>query len=64
MTTWATLDSAAGYCAGTPVRAEIEARGDLAATTAFVAGHMEGLMGTGEVTGMMTAHVFEAMVGP
>ncbi|MEA2843826.1 MAG: hypothetical protein QOJ69_1497 [Actinomycetota bacterium] len=55
-------DVAAGYCAGTPVRAEIEARGNLAVTTAFVAGQMEARLGTGEVRGRMTAHVFEATV--
>jgi SAM-dependent methyltransferase len=55
---------AAGYCTGTPLRAEIEARGDLVATTAVVAGEMETRLGTGEVTGTMTAHVFEATVTP
>ena len=53
-------DVAAGYCAGTPLRAEIEARGDLAATTAIVAAEMEARLGTGPVTGRMTAFVFEA----
>jgi len=51
---------AAGYCTGTPLRSEIEARGDLAATTAVVAEEIEARLGTGEVKGMMTAHVFEA----
>ena len=53
-------DVAAGYCAGTPLRPEIEARGDLAATTAVVATEMEARLGSGPVTGQMTAHVFEA----
>ncbi|MEY2453134.1 MAG: hypothetical protein QOD92_2708 [Acidimicrobiaceae bacterium] len=51
---------AAGYCAGTPLRPEIEARGDLAAATAVVATEMEARLGSGPVTGRMTAHVFEA----
>ncbi|MEA2828268.1 MAG: hypothetical protein QOG43_2707 [Actinomycetota bacterium] len=57
-------DVATGYCAGTPVRAEIEARGDLASTTAFVAEQMERRLGPDEVKGMMTAHVFQATVAP
>jgi SAM-dependent methyltransferase len=51
---------AAGYCTGTPLRAEIEARGDLAATTAVVASEMEARLGAGAVTGRMTAHIVEA----
>lgn len=57
-------DLAAGYCTGTPLRAEIEARGDLAATTAVVAEQMEARLGAGQVTGTMTAHVFEAAPAP
>jgi SAM-dependent methyltransferase len=57
-------DLAAGYCTGTPLRAEIEVRGDLAATTAVVADQMEARLGAGRVTGMMTAHVFEATPVP
>jgi SAM-dependent methyltransferase len=53
-------DVAAGYCYGTPRRAGIEARGDLAATTAIVAKEMEARLGKGAVTGRMTAHVIEA----
>jgi SAM-dependent methyltransferase len=53
-------DVAAGFCAGTPLRPEIEARGDLAAATAVVATEMEARLGSGPVTGRMTAHVFEA----
>jgi SAM-dependent methyltransferase len=52
---------AVGYCTGTPLRSEIEARGDLAATTAVVAAEMEARLGTGEVKGMMTAYVFVAI---
>jgi SAM-dependent methyltransferase len=54
-------DVAAGYCAGTPLRAEIEARGDLAATTAVVAAEMQARLGRGAVTGRMTAYVIRAM---
>jgi len=52
---------ATGYCAGTPLRGEIEARGDLAAFTAVVAEEMEARLGRGQVRGTMTAHVFEAI---
>lgn len=52
---------AVGYCTGTPLRAEIEARGDLAAATAVVALEMERQLGTGRVSGKMTAHVIEAV---
>jgi SAM-dependent methyltransferase len=52
---------AAGFCMGTPLRAEIEARGDLPAATAVIAGEMERRLGSGEVTGRMTAHVIEAV---
>jgi SAM-dependent methyltransferase len=57
-------DLALGYCTGTPLRAEIEARGDLVATTAVVAGEMEKRLGFGAVRGEMTAHVFEAAPTP
>jgi SAM-dependent methyltransferase len=57
-------DVALGYCTGTPLRAEIEARGDLAATTRVVAEAMEERLGTGAVRGQMTAHVFEAAPAP
>jgi SAM-dependent methyltransferase len=53
-------DLAVGYCAGTPLRPAIEARGDLAATTAMVTIEMEARLGAGAVSGRMTAHVFEA----
>jgi SAM-dependent methyltransferase len=51
---------AAGYCTGTPLQPAIEARGDLASTTAVVAKEMEARLGTGAVTGRMTARVIEA----
>jgi SAM-dependent methyltransferase len=57
-------DVAAGYCTGTPLRTAIEARGDLAATTAIVANEMEARLGTGAVRGRMTAHVIEATPAP
>ncbi|MEA3078339.1 MAG: hypothetical protein QOF60_3247 [Actinomycetota bacterium] len=53
-------DLAVGYCTGTPVRAEIEARGELASTVAIVTKAMEERLGRGPVTGRMTAHVVEA----
>jgi SAM-dependent methyltransferase len=55
---------AAGYCKGTPLRAEIEARGDLEAVTALVMNEMEKQLGSGPVTGRMTAHVVEATPAP
>jgi SAM-dependent methyltransferase len=53
-------DIARGYCTGTPVQAEIEARGDLESTLAIVTREMEARLGSGAVTGRMTAYVFEA----
>ncbi len=54
-------DLAAGYCAGTPLRAEIAARSDLATATVAVADEMTALLGAGPVTGAMTAYVVEAV---
>jgi SAM-dependent methyltransferase len=54
-------DVAAGYCTGTPLRSEIEVRGDLSATTTMVAREIEARLGTGAISGRMTAHVVEAM---
>lgn len=51
---------AAGYCTGTPLRAEIDARGDVGATTRRVGELMAAELGEGPVTGRMTAHVAEA----
>jgi SAM-dependent methyltransferase len=53
-------DIAAGFCTGTPLRAEIEARGELAACTARVAGQMTARFGPGPFTAKMTAYVIEA----
>jgi SAM-dependent methyltransferase len=53
-------DLAAGYCAGTPLRPALERRGDLASATASVAAELGRLLGTGPVTGSMTAYVVEA----
>jgi SAM-dependent methyltransferase len=57
----AAADVAAGFCTGTPLRAEIEARGGLPEVTALVAEEMERRLGSGEVSGRMTAHVIEAV---
>lgn len=53
-------DVAAGFCTGTPLRGEIEARGDLAASTAVIADQMTARLGPGPVTAKMTAYVIEA----
>jgi SAM-dependent methyltransferase len=55
---------AEGYCRGTPLRAEIEARRELAAATDVVAREMERRLGTGAVTGRMSAWVVEAQRDP
>jgi SAM-dependent methyltransferase len=51
---------AAGFCTGTPLRLAIEARGDLTAATAVVAGAMAERLGDGPVSSSMTAYVVEA----
>jgi SAM-dependent methyltransferase len=53
-------DIARGYCLGSPLRAEIEARGDLMSTTDALGKAMEARFGTGRITGRMVAHVIEA----
>jgi hypothetical protein len=53
-------DLARGYCRGTPLRPEIEARGDLGAATRAVATALEGQFGAGPVTGRMAALVVSA----
>jgi SAM-dependent methyltransferase len=53
-------DLARGYCRGTPLRAEIEARGDLEATTSAVATALEHRFGSGPVVGRMAALVVSA----
>jgi len=55
-------DVARGFCLGTPLRGEIEARGDLDELTAAVGAAMTARLGRGAVTGRMTAHVFEAVL--
>jgi hypothetical protein len=53
-------DVAAGFCTGTPLRAAIEARDDLTASTALIADQMAARLGSGSVTAKMTAHIIEA----
>lgn len=53
-------DLATGYCTGTPMRAQIERRADLAETTAALARLLTAELGTGPLTGRMSAHVVEA----
>jgi len=55
------VDLATGYCTGTPLRAQIEARGgDPAAAIVVVAEELERRLGAGPVAGRMTAHFVEA----
>ena len=54
-------DLATGYCTGTPLRAEIDARGDLTAAISAVAEELERRFGSGPMVGRMTAHVVEAV---
>ena len=56
-------DVAAGFCTGTPLRAAIEARGDLAACAVLAAAQMTARLGPGPVTATMTAYVIEARPG-
>ncbi|MCW2570824.1 MAG: methyltransferase protein [Frankiales bacterium] len=51
---------ARGYCRGTPLRAEIEARGDLEVTTGAVETVLERRLGSGSVVGRMAALVVSA----
>jgi ubiquinone/menaquinone biosynthesis C-methylase UbiE len=53
-------DVATGFCAGTPLRGQIEARGDLADTTRFVGAVMTARLGAGSVSASMRAHVVRA----
>jgi len=57
-------DVAAGFCAGTPLRMELAARGDLAEGTKVVAEEMTARLGAGRVTASMTAYVVEARPSP
>jgi SAM-dependent methyltransferase len=52
-------DVATGFCAGTPLRMAIEARGDLVASTAVIADQMTARLGPGPVTATMTAYIIE-----
>lgn len=54
---------ARGYCRGTPLRAEIEARGDLKETTLAVTDGLRRRFGEGPVVGRMAALVFTAEEG-
>ena len=56
-------DIAVGYCTGTPLRAGIASRGDLAATTALVEESVVARLGTGPIAAEMTAHVVEVRRG-
>ncbi|MEJ2864092.1 class I SAM-dependent methyltransferase [Actinomycetospora flava] len=51
---------AAGFCTGSPLRADLERRGHLDGTVERVATAMTGMLGPGPVTASMTAHVVEA----
>jgi len=53
-------DVAIGYCQGTPLSAEIAARGDLAVVTEAVAEVLAERFGRGPVEGRIRAHVFSA----
>ena len=57
-------DLARGYCRGTPLRPEIEARGDLDATTLAVAAALERQLGAGPVVRPMSALIASADAGP
>ncbi len=54
------LDLATGYCRGTPLRFEIEARGDLESTTRAVVAFLAERYGPGPVAGSMSALVVSA----
>jgi ubiquinone/menaquinone biosynthesis C-methylase UbiE len=51
---------AQGFCLGTPLRGELEARGELAALTDAVTEHMVGQLGEGPVERPLTAQVVTA----
>ena len=57
-------DLARGYCRGTPLRAEIEARGNLDETTRAVAAALDRQFGPGRVIGRMAARVVSAGTAP
>jgi len=51
---------AEGFCQGTPLRARLEAVGSLAEVTAQVAAALTATLGSGPVSGRLTAHVVTA----
>lgn len=51
---------ALAYCQGTPLRSEIEARGDLQAATQACAAAIAQRFGSGPVDGKIQAHVLAA----
>ena len=51
------VEPALGYCHGTPLRAEIEARGDLSAATNAAVRELEKRFGSGQVDAQIRAHV-------
>jgi SAM-dependent methyltransferase len=53
-------DLATGYCRGTPLRGEIESRGDLDVTIPEVAAALERQFGSGPILGRMAALVISA----
>jgi len=55
-------DLARGFCTGSPLRAELEQRGDLDALTREISALLTEELGTGPLSGPMCAHVVEADV--
>lgn len=55
---------AAGFCTGTPLRAEIEARGDLTQLTKVITGELEGRLGAGPIHAPLAAYLLEATPTP
>lgn len=53
-------DVATGYCLGTPLRAAIQQRGDLAAVSASLTSRLQEQFGSGAVSWRMSAHVVTA----
>jgi hypothetical protein len=53
-------EAAAGLCQGTPLRAEIEARGSLDEATEAAAAALAPLAGSNGIDAPMSAHVFRA----
>ena len=52
--------AAMAYCQGTPLRNEIEARGDLEAATDHAASALASRHGSGEISAKIQAHVIQA----